>query len=72
MTGQQQGGECEECGEQIGVKRLAAIPTTTVCIGCAEAKEDNGQFQRHRMDFQPEIRCGEVEHVQAIFHRGTG
>ena len=27
-------GECEECGAEIGVKRLLAVPHATRCIGC--------------------------------------
>lgn len=34
-------GQCEECGEDIGFKRLAAIPGVTLCIGCAEQAERN-------------------------------
>ena len=35
-------GICEDCGEEIGVKRLEARPVTTQCIDCktkAEAQE---------------------------------
>ena len=35
-------GYCEECGEEIGFKRLQARPTATMCIDCktiAEMKE---------------------------------
>jgi DnaK suppressor protein len=32
-------GECFECGELIKPARLAADPTATLCIGCAEALE---------------------------------
>lgn len=63
--------ECHECGEQISAKRLAALPTTRVCVGCQVELEESGLFQRHRMDFKPIIRCGEVETVEAIFHRGS-
>ena len=31
--------ECEECGNNIGVKRLLAFPGVTICIMCAEALE---------------------------------
>lgn len=27
-------GECEECGADIGVERLLAVPHATRCIGC--------------------------------------
>lgn len=32
---------CEICGEDIGLKRLLMIPTTTVCINCQENIENN-------------------------------
>ncbi|MBL8681901.1 MAG: TraR/DksA C4-type zinc finger protein [Myxococcales bacterium] len=32
-------GVCEECGEEIGVKRLEARPETTLCIKCKEDQE---------------------------------
>ena len=32
-------GDCFECGETINPKRLAADPTATLCIQCAEALE---------------------------------
>lgn len=31
--------ECDECGEEIEEKRLAALPTTKFCIACAESSE---------------------------------
>jgi DnaK suppressor protein len=34
-------GICEECGEEISVKRLEAIPGVTICICCAEQAEIN-------------------------------
>jgi len=32
-------GVCEECGEEISVKRLEARPETTLCIKCKEDQE---------------------------------
>jgi DnaK suppressor protein len=32
-------GECEDCGNEIGLKRLEARPTATLCIKCKEAEE---------------------------------
>lgn len=35
-------GYCEECGEEIGIKRLEARPTAELCVNCkslAEIKE---------------------------------
>ncbi len=32
-------GSCEECGEDIEVRRLEARPTATLCVGCKEEQE---------------------------------
>ncbi len=32
-------GECEECGEDIELRRLEARPTATLCVGCKEEAE---------------------------------
>jgi DnaK suppressor protein len=32
-------GDCDECGEDIGIKRLEAIPGCSICISCAEKAE---------------------------------
>ena len=32
-------GECEKCGEEIGVKRLLARPVATLCIDCKAEQE---------------------------------
>lgn len=32
-------GECEECGEEIGLKRLEARPVTSLCIDCKTLQE---------------------------------
>ena len=32
-------GDCDECGEDIGIKRLEAIPGCALCISCAEKAE---------------------------------
>jgi DnaK suppressor protein len=32
-------GECEDCGEDIELKRLEARPTATLCLGCKEESE---------------------------------
>ena len=32
-------GICEECGEEISVRRLKARPVTTFCIKCKEEQE---------------------------------
>jgi DnaK suppressor protein len=35
-------GECEHCGQEIGIKRLSAIPWTRYCIACQELLEQYG------------------------------
>jgi DnaK suppressor protein len=32
-------GVCEECGEDIGDRRLAALPDVVTCVGCQERRE---------------------------------
>lgn len=32
-------GKCEACGEDIGLRRLEARPTATLCVGCKEEAE---------------------------------
>ena len=32
-------GNCEECGNEIGIERLRARPVTTLCISCKSAQE---------------------------------
>ncbi len=34
-------GQCEGCGEEIGVKRLEARPVTSLCIDCKTMQEKN-------------------------------
>jgi len=40
-------GVCENCGGEIGAKRLHARPVTTLCIDCKTAQE---QEERTRLD----------------------
>ena len=32
-------GKCGRCGQEIGIDRLRALPTTTLCINCAAGRE---------------------------------
>lgn len=32
-------GDCDECGEEIGMLRLQARPTATLCVSCKEDQE---------------------------------
>jgi DnaK suppressor protein len=34
-------GKCEECGNEIGIKRLEARPVTTFCIDCKTKQEED-------------------------------
>jgi DnaK suppressor protein len=34
-------GECEQCGDDIGIERLNARPVTTLCIACKRKQEAN-------------------------------
>lgn len=38
-------GICEECGEEIDVKRLIARPVTTLCIDCKSRQEAEEKSQ---------------------------
>ncbi len=38
-------GMCEDCGEEIGIKRLEARPVTTLCIDCKTAQETKERSQ---------------------------
>lgn len=38
-------GICEECGEEISLKRLKARPVTTVCFNC-KIRQEAGERQR--------------------------
>ncbi|NJB67464.1 DnaK suppressor protein [Desulfobaculum xiamenense] len=38
-------GECESCGEEIGVARLKARPVTTLCIHCKSRQEEEEQVR---------------------------
>jgi len=38
-------GVCEDCGEEIGLKRLEARPVTTLCIDCKTVQETKERSQ---------------------------
>ncbi|MEA3467168.1 MAG: RNA polymerase-binding protein DksA [Thermodesulfobacteriota bacterium] len=38
-------GECQSCGELIGLKRLEARPVTALCIECKTAQESKEKGQ---------------------------
>ncbi|NWF55021.1 MAG: TraR/DksA family transcriptional regulator [Syntrophaceae bacterium] len=41
-------GVCEECGGQIGEKRLLAMPFTAYCLECQQALEDEELSEKIR------------------------
>lgn len=38
-------GVCEECGEDISIKRMEARPVTTLCIDCKTKQEQHEKAQ---------------------------
>ncbi|MDP2847657.1 MAG: TraR/DksA family transcriptional regulator [Humidesulfovibrio sp.] len=38
-------GDCEECGEEIGLARLMANPTAQLCVHC-QADNERGRLRR--------------------------
>lgn len=40
-------GQCEECEGEIGLSRLTARPTATLCIHCKEEEEREGKQLNH-------------------------
>jgi DnaK suppressor protein len=38
-------GECEGCGDEIGVKRMVARPVASLCIACKEEQERDERQQ---------------------------
>ncbi|MDC0358528.1 TraR/DksA C4-type zinc finger protein [Oligoflexia bacterium] len=47
-------GECESCGEQIGVRRLEARPVAALCIDCKTEQENNERKFTHREPVEEE------------------
>jgi DnaK suppressor protein len=39
-------GVCDECGDDISIKRLEARPVTTLCIECKTLEENNEKAQK--------------------------
>jgi DnaK suppressor protein len=44
-------GVCQECGEPINPKRLEAIPWTTLCVRCQEARDSQKETEEE-VDFE--------------------
>jgi DnaK suppressor protein len=43
-------GICLDCEEQIGIKRLNALPWTTSCLACRESMDRNGTRTPNAID----------------------
>jgi DnaK suppressor protein len=39
-------GKCANCGQEIGIQRLRALPSATLCIDCAAARESKDRSAR--------------------------
>lgn len=44
-------GVCEECGSDIPLSRLYALPYATLCIRCQRELERQGTRERHEVDW---------------------
>lgn len=57
-------GDCEECGEAIGLRRLEVQPEARYCIQCQKEHEVNPArrySEEHEIDFnQPIVRGGQL------------
>jgi DnaK suppressor protein len=45
-------GQCEECGEEIDIKRLAVNPLARFCIACKTKKEEMENIQKEETRFK--------------------
>jgi RNA polymerase-binding protein DksA len=48
-------GLCEECGEDIPLARLQALPTAALCVDCQQALESKPSWQHEEMSSLPEV-----------------
>jgi DnaK suppressor protein len=46
-------GTCLHCEEEIGLKRLKALPWTSLCVECQEQADRNGGQGGDRVEWQP-------------------
>jgi DnaK suppressor protein len=47
-------GTCLNCEEEIGLKRLHALPWTPLCIQCQEKDDREGNWSAHLSDWLPD------------------
>jgi DnaK suppressor protein len=45
-------GQCEECGEEIDIKRLAVNPLARYCVACKTKKEQLENIQKEETRFK--------------------
>jgi DnaK suppressor protein len=43
-------GKCELCGKSIPIKRLKVLPSTRLCLNCAQKYEENQKLRKHHRD----------------------
>ena len=72
-------GVCDDCGEEIPMARLEALPTATTCVTCAEAREvaarsanGNGHGATYRVTMLWETEDGADEHPGSRIAVGRG
>ena len=65
-------GQCEECSEEIGLKRLRARPTAELCINCKEMlerEEENVSYLKKSHTHGREIINQNLEAVKSLVSR---
>ena len=58
-------GQCEECGEEIDIKRLAVNPLARYCVACKTKKEATGKHPEGRDTVQG-ITIGQIGPIRQI------
>ena len=48
-------GECDECGDEIGRKRLSAMPLAKLCVDCQEEAETDARRRYKRPGLMDEF-----------------
>jgi hypothetical protein len=64
--------ECENCGHDIGHRRLVAVPDATLCVRC-QAREDVPPIRAHQLG--EALACGSEftpGEAQRMTQRGGG
>ena len=61
---------CLNCEEPIDPKRVAALPNVKYCLGCQQVREENGQFQRSKIEITQDINGWQFDGVVEILKKG--